>query len=253
MSTAISREVIEELRKYDSPTICNVIELFGYQPRNVGWVHKDVAAVYPELPPMVGFAVTATFRSATAGEPGEKAIGLADQLEAFESVPGPRVVVIQDLDDPPCGAVYGEVMVSSYRGFGAVGLVTNGYARDVLQIKPLEFPCFASGYGVSHSYCRVLSVQKTVDIGGLTIRPGMLLHGDANGVAAIPLEIAAEVAGACAEFVAAEDVVIAAARQSKPTLAAYREASAEFNRRRTALTERLQKRATQSNDGEAMA
>ena len=60
-------------------------------------------------------------------------------------------------------------------------------------------------------------------------------------------------AGACAEFVAAEDVVIVAARQSKPTLAAYRDASAEFNRRRTTLTERLQKRATQSNDGEAMA
>ena len=75
---------------------------------------------------------------------------LADQVAGFDAVPAPRVMVIQDLDDPPAAAVYGEVMASTYQAFGCVGLVTNGFARDILQVRELKFPCFASGVCVSH-------------------------------------------------------------------------------------------------------
>ena len=252
MTAPLTNEVLDELRKYDSPTICNVIELLDYRPRNLGFAHAQVRAVFPTLPPTVGYAVTATFRSATEADRGETATSLADQLEAFATVPEPRIVVIQDLDDPPCGAVFGEVMVSSYKGFGCIGLVTNGYARDIAQIKPLDFQCFAAGLSVSHAYCRVLDVQVPVQIGGATIRPGDLLHGDENGVTTIPLEIAADVAGACKAFVDAEAVVINAARQANPTLDAYRIAMAEFGKRRAVIAARLRKSAARSG-GEDLA
>src|SRR5207244_3370498 len=110
-----------------SPTVCNVIELFDYRSRSAGFLNHRIRAIYPELPPMVGYAVTATLRTATPNTPEETTVTLPEQVAAFEGVPTPRVMVIQDLDDPPLGAVYGEVMTSTYQGFGCVGLVTNGF------------------------------------------------------------------------------------------------------------------------------
>ena len=234
----LAPQVLETLARYDSPTICNVIELFDYRSRSAGFLSHRIRAVYPELPPMVGYAVTATLRTATPKTPEETSIALAEQVAACENIPTPRVMVIQDLDDPPMGAVYGEVMTSAYQGFGCVGLVTNGFGRDVLQVQPMKFPCFASGISVSHGYSRLLSVNEPVTIGGVVIWPGDLLHGDANGVTTIPIEIAERVAEACAPFVAAEEVAITAAR-SNPTSEKYAQAFAEFRRRRDDLARKL--------------
>jgi regulator of RNase E activity RraA len=253
MDAPFSPDVLDELTKYDSPTICNIIELFDCRARNVGYAHADIRAMYPQLPPMVGYAVTATFRSAHAPEAGEPCATLPDQIEAFSSIPKPWVVVIQDLDHPLGAAVYGEVMVSTYKGFGAVGLVTNGYGRDILQIEPLNFACFTAGAAVSHAYCRVIDTQVPVEIGGLTVKPGDLLHGDANGLTNIPKTIVNEVAGACAEFVDAEEVIVQAARQKNPDLDTYRKAVQEFGKRRAALTDRLRKGTAGGDDGDALA
>ena len=253
MEAPFSPDVLDELTKYDSPTICNVIELFECRPRNLGYAHAHVRAMYPQLPPMVGYAVTATFRSAHAPEPGEPCATLPDQIEAFSNISKPWVVVIQDLDHPLGTAVYGEVMVSTYKGFGAVGLVTNGYGRDIIQIEPLNFACFTAGAAVSHAYCRVIDTQVPVEIGGLTVKPGDLLHGDANGLTNIPNDIVNEVAGACAEFVDAEEIIIQAARREKPDLDTYRKAVQEFGKRRTGLAARLRKSAAKKDEGDALA
>jgi len=231
--------VLETLAKFDTPTICNVIELCGYRAFNSGFFNHRIRAVYPELPPMVGYAVTATLRTAAPATPEEKPIGLPQQVATFEAVPAPRVVVIQDLDDPPLGAVYGEVMTSTYQGFGCVGLITNGFGRDVLQLRPMKFPCFATGISVSHGYSRLLSAGEPVTVGGVLVRPGDLLHGDANGVTTIPLELAERVAEACEPFVAAEEVIIGAARAKDRSLQKYTEAVAEFRRRKNELAQRL--------------
>lgn len=253
MEAPFAPEVLDELTKYDSPTICNIIELFECRPRNVGYAHAHIRATYPQLPPMVGYAVTATFRSSHAPEPGESAMSLPDQVASFAHTPKPWVVVIQDLDHPLGSAVYGEVMVSTYQGFGAVGLVTNGYGRDIIQIEPLNFPCFTAGAAVSHAYCRVIETQVPVQIGGLTVNPGDLLHGDANGLTNIPHDIVREVAGACAEFVDAEEVIIQVARREKPDLDTFRKAVGEFGKRRNALAARLRKETASGNNDDALA
>ncbi len=236
--TDLEATVREKLARFDSATICNVIELLDVRARNCGFLRPPVQAMFPQLPPMVGYAVTATFRSATMPPDDEPALTLAQQVELFEPIPKPRVVVIQDLDDPPFAAVFGEVMTSTYKGFGCVGLVTNGYARDLPAIAEMNFPVFAAGVCVSHAYCRILEVGTAVNITGVTIRPGDLLHGDANGVTTIPTQIAEAVAHACEDFVAAEEVVISAAR-SGPDMARYKQAATEFMRRRDAIRQRL--------------
>src|SRR6185369_15729099 len=111
---SITPETLAKLRKFDTPTICNVIELFDVIPRNRGYMDQRVKCNFPELPPMVGFATTACFRS-DAPAAGDAYGSIQKQLEQFAKLPGPAVVVFQDIDDPPAAAVFGEVMCSTYQ------------------------------------------------------------------------------------------------------------------------------------------
>jgi regulator of RNase E activity RraA len=220
----ISEATLAELRRFDTPTVCNVIELFAIRPREQGYLDRRIAACFPKLPPMVGFASTATFRSAAAPRAGDAYAGLREQIARFGELPGPPVVVFQDLDDPPAAATFGEVMCTTYQAFGAAGLITSGTGRDLDQVEPLAFPCFSSGTQCAHGWCHFPSLHTTIRVGGVTIHPGDLLHGDRNGITTIPVDIASEVPGACADFMAAEAMVLGYLKAGKVTPHGFAEA-----------------------------
>lgn len=205
---SITPATLAKLAKYDTPTICNVIELFDIRPRNRGYMDARVKCNFPEFPPIVGFACTAAFRSDAPPAGGDAYGSIQKQLQQFAELPGPAVVVFQDLDDPPAAAVFGEVMCSTYQAFGSVGLVTNGAGRDLEQVRALKYPVFTGSTICSHGYCHMLHLGLPVRVGGLMVNQGDLLHGDANGVSNIPPEIANEVADIADEFVAAEAIVL---------------------------------------------
>lgn len=198
----------EDLHKFDTPTICNAIELFDVRPRNVGYMNDTIKACFPKMPPMVGYAVTSTFRSMAPPRGGDVYASMSDQVAAFPALPGPPVIVYQDLDVPIISATFGEVMCSTYQAFGAKGIITSGAGRDLDQVEALGFAAFTSGSICSHGYCHTLAVNVPVVVGGITVYPGDLLHGDLNGVTTIPQEIASEVAQVCRELMAAEQVVL---------------------------------------------
>jgi len=236
----ITAATLAKLAKYDTPTVCNVIELFDVLPRNRGYMDGRVKCNYPDLPPMVGFAATAAFRSDAPPMGGDAYGSIQAQLEQFARLPGPAVVVFQDLDDPPAAAVFGEVMCSSYQGFGSVGLVTNGAGRDIEQVRALKYPVFTGSTICSHGYCHILHIGLPVRVGGLMVNTGDLLHGDSNGVAAIPLDIATEVADACQEFVDAEVPVLEYVKgPGEKSTARYGELRKEFQAAIAALQKRL--------------
>lgn len=230
------------LRHYDTPTICNVIELFAVRPRHTGYMDGRIRACFPELPPVVGYAATATFRAAFERSGASSYATLAEQVRRFEEIPGPPIVVFQDLDDPPVAATFGEVMCASYQAFGAVGLVTSGAARDLEQVRQLKFAAFASGMICSHGYSHFVSLHTPVRVGGLAVHPGDLLHADANGVTSIPHEIAGEVADVAAEFVAAEAVVLDFLKTGSKDVKQYAEARQESQRQIATLAQRVQSR-----------
>lgn len=236
---AVPAADLETLRKYDTPTICNVVELFDARPRTAGYMDKRIQACYPKLPPMVGYASTATFRSAAPPVAGNVYSGLAEQVAAFAELPGPVVVVFQDLDSPVASATFGEVMCSTYKAFGAAGLITSGAARDLDQVEAMNFPCFADGTICAHGYCHVVQLHVPIHVGGVAVRPGDLLHGDRNGVTMIPNELASLVAGACAEYVAAEQVVLDYLKAGKPDPRGYAAARQQCKERIDALARRL--------------
>src|SRR5687768_10315446 len=204
----ISPATLKKLTKFDTPTICNVIELFDLRPRNRGYMDARVKCNFPDFPPVVGYACTAAFRSDAPPAGGDAYGSIQTQLDQFSKLPGSAIVVFQDLDDPPAAAVFGEVMCSTYKAFGSAGLITNGAGRDLEQVRALKYPVFTGSTICSHGYCHLLHLGLPVRVGSLVVNQGDLLHADANGVTNIPMEIAGEVADIGGEFLAAEEIVM---------------------------------------------
>ena len=240
-SAPLTRDQIDELCQYDTPTICNAIEMFAVRPRHVGYMDGRIRACFPELPPIAGYAATATFRSAFERAEGSSYSTLDEQVRRFEEIPGPAIVVFHDLDDPPAAATFGEVMCASYQRFGAAGLVTSGAGRDLEQVRRLRFPVFTSGAICSHGWSHFVSLMAPVRVGGLAVRPGDLLHADANGVTNIPHDIASEVADVAAEFVAAEAGLLEFVRAGPPEVKLYAVVRREMQDRIAALAARVRR------------
>jgi 4-hydroxy-4-methyl-2-oxoglutarate aldolase len=204
MPDALEPSVLEALRKYDSPTLSNAIETFDVRPRDEGYMSHEVRCMFPDLGVMVGYAATATMRA--RGRAPSDPEPLAAHVR---TVPGPRFVVVQDLDDPPGhGSLWGEVMATTYAALGCVGTVTDGCVRDLDEARGIGFAFFARCVGVSHGYVRTETVGEPVTVGGLTVHPGDLLHADQHGVLLIPREIAADLPAAADRVVAAEQEFI---------------------------------------------
>ena len=237
----VDPSVLAALKKFDTPTICNVLELFDVRPRTAGYMDGRILPCYPKLPPMVGYACTATFRAGSPARSGDVYAGLGKQVEAITAMAGPAVIVFQDIDDPVTSATFGEVMCTTYKAFGCAGLITSGTGRDLDQVEPLDFPCFTNGTICSHGYCQVVDLQTPVRVGGVTVYPGDLLHGDRNGVSTIPNDLASLVVDSCPPFMAAESVVLDYLKAGKPDVKGYNDRRNECQRLIGELAKKIKK------------
>jgi 4-hydroxy-4-methyl-2-oxoglutarate aldolase len=215
---------LAKLTRFDTPTISNAIELFEVRPRSSGYMDGRIRACFPEMPPIAGYAATATMRCAEPKREGDVYGSLDEQVARFAELPGAPIVVFQDLDDPPIAATFGEIMCTTYRAFGAAGLITSGGARDLDQVRRLGFSAFSNGVICSHGYSHIVDLHRPVRVGGLVVHPGDLLHADTNGVTTIPLAIAGQIADVAAEFVAAEAIVLDCLQQTPGDVKRFGEA-----------------------------
>jgi len=190
----LSDQLIEALSRIDSPTVANAIEFFQVRDPTTGYASMELRCQYPALKPMVGYAVTCTVDSTTPLPKGKNV--QFDFFRAIEAAPKPAVVVLQDVGPQRLRSCHaGDVLSTIFQKLGAVGLVTDGGVRDVDGIaeRAPGFQVFAAGTVVSHGVPRFIEVGVTVNICGMTVQPGDLLHGDANGLLVVPMEIAAQV------------------------------------------------------------
>jgi 4-hydroxy-4-methyl-2-oxoglutarate aldolase len=196
MSDRLTLQQLDELRAIDSPTIANAIEYFTVRPRVSGYCGTNVRCLIPESGVMLGYAVTCKGDSTSEDKERREHTKLYQHIAAMQ--PLPVVVVIGDDGDPnkvhlSCHA--GEMMATTMKRVGAVGLLTNGGLRDIREITALgNFGYYARGLVVAHGRPSIYDIGATVHIDGMEIRPGALLHGDENGVTIIPAEIADQVA-----------------------------------------------------------
>jgi regulator of RNase E activity RraA len=201
MVAKLTPQQLAELRAIDSPTIANAIEYFTIRPRVAGYCGSNVRCLTPDAGFMLGYAVTCKGDSTTEDKDRREHTELYRAIAAVQ--PLPAIVVIGDDGDPSkihlsCHA--GEMMATTMKRVGAVGLVTNGGLRDIREINALGgFHYFGRGLVVAHGRPCIYDVGATVNIDGMEVHSGDLLHGDENGVTVIPAEIADQVAAKAIE------------------------------------------------------
>jgi regulator of RNase E activity RraA len=220
-ASLLSAEQLEELRRYNTPTISNAIELFDVRPRHLGFLPHEIRCLLPHLGPIIGYAVTSRTSAAHSAEPAGPDL-TADYLRYVAAQPGPKVAVGQDLDSPPgLGAQFGEVNATIHKRLGCVGHVTDGCPRDLDEVEQLGFQLFGRNACVSHAYVRLVDFGKPVALAGVEVRPGDLIHADKHGVCIIPLEVAARVAEACRDVERMERPLLELCRSDQFDLEEY--------------------------------
>lgn len=188
---------IEQFRRLSTCIVSSAIETFRVRLPNTGFADSSIRCIFEDQPPMIGYAATARIRSANPPMEVGASFDYYDRTDWWKNIltiPAPRVVVIEDVDEHPgLGAFVGEVHANILLALGCVGVVTNGAVRDLPDIRPTEFQMFAGNVSVSHAYAHLFDFGGAVEVGGLKVQPGALIHGDCHGVQTIPLEIAARV------------------------------------------------------------
>lgn len=200
---------IEKLKAFDSPTISNAIERLNVRLRNEGFMSGPARCRFPNLPPMVGYAATARIRTSAPPMSHRCYYDRMDWWNYVAGLPEPRVLVLQDADRQPAfGAFVGEIHAAIGLALKCVGCITNGAVRDLPALEALRFQVFARRLSVSHAYAHIAEFGEPVEIDGLKINSGDLLHGDRHGVVEVPLSIAADVPGEASKLLEKEKELV---------------------------------------------
>lgn len=206
----LSQELLSQLRKIDTPTIANALELMDIRPRTEGFMRPEIRSVSPVTETYVGYAVTGVI---SARHRSPNALERRDYYEAIESIPAPRMVVLHDLDYPATiGSYWGEIQGNIALGLGCVGAVTDGGVRDLKEAEAMGFPFWAKEVLVSHGYVHAVAYNVPVDVGGVYVQPGDLIAADLHGVIQIPIAAADRLPAAAEALTEQEAIVIGAAR-----------------------------------------
>jgi regulator of RNase E activity RraA len=212
-------DLIQQLGQLDSSTIANAIEMFDVRLRNTGFADSSVHCMSPDLPKMVGYAATVRIRTAAPPMEGHVFLDRTDWWTHILSIPAPRIVVVEDLDNPPgLGSFIGEVHANILSSLGCVGIVTNGAVRDLPAMRAIRFAAFAGNLSPSHAFAHILDFDRPVVVGRMKVKSGDLLHGDLNGVQQIPLEIAAQLPDAAKRIEHNKERLVTLCRSSEFTL-----------------------------------
>ena len=209
-----SADLLALLARFDTPTICNGLEAVMPERQATGFTTENLIPANPALPPVVGYARTALIRAvdtpaAGAAEMHERRLAYYDYVAAE---PHPTVVVIQDIDPHPgFGAFWGEVQTAVHKGLGALGGVTNGSIRDLDQIAP-GFQLLAGKIGPSHAHVHLVEFGGPVNVFGMAVKHGDLIHADRHGAVVVPAAALDGLAAAIDKIARREKLILDAAR-----------------------------------------
>jgi 4-hydroxy-4-methyl-2-oxoglutarate aldolase len=188
MTPPLPHSELLQLKRWNTPTIYN------------GWeqiTKHDVAAdcfnleetrdFMPQMGPMVGYAVTVVIEPSNKSHREANPNSWLEYRKYVASVPGPKIVVVQDLDKPRViGSFWGEVNSNTHRAMGCVGTIIDGGIRDVDEMTNAGFKALARRLCVGHAHVHVIRFNCEVEVFGRKIQPGQLIHADKHGFMAIP-------------------------------------------------------------------
>jgi regulator of RNase E activity RraA len=177
---------LEILKQWDTPTICNALEIVVPERRAIGFTVEPMVCIDPAAPPIVGVARTGTIRAKEP--PRGKVAARTDWFDYVADAVFPTLVVLQDLDDRPgYGAFWGEVQSNLHKALGAVGCVTNGSFRD-LTAWAKGFQMIGGRVGPSHAHVHLVDFGKPVNVFGMQVAHNDVVHADYHGAVVVPAE-----------------------------------------------------------------
>ena len=186
----LSHADLLQLKRWNTPTIFNGWEQFTkHDASREGLNVEETRDFMPEMGPMVGFALTVVCEPSNQAHPEANPRAWSEYREYVASVPGPKIVIVQDLDKPRLhGAFWGEVNSNIHRALGCVGTIIDGGIRDLDEMRNSGFKALARRMCVGHAFSCPVSWGSAVEVFGRTIEPGQLIHADKHGFLAIPRE-----------------------------------------------------------------
>ncbi|MBV8494424.1 MAG: RraA family protein [Alphaproteobacteria bacterium] len=216
MPSLPDRHALEALRAYDTPTICNALEIVVPARRAIGFTRRPLVACFPEMKPVVGFARTALIRSREP-HPRDRESANRIRLGYYEHIgaePLPSLAVIQDIDSPDTGfgAFWGEVQSHVHKGLGCTGVITDGSVRDI-DAMATDFFVLAGSIMPSHAHVHLVEFGGTVSVAGMVVSANDIIHADRHGAVVIPPDAVEKIPAACDLLARRERVLIEASKQ----------------------------------------
>lgn len=194
---ATTDELLKELRQFDTPSVTNVVATYPgqdiclglYNPWTENWyTDQTIRCMYPELGPLVGYAVTCVF---ALPDPGFDRLSFMDVIDALDASPKPTVLVFEQKFPPEIAGKVGLAggnMTAAMQAVGCVGAISNGPSRDIDEIRPMKFQYMLSGVTAGHGGMAVQAVNAPVSVGGMDVAAGELIHMDENGAVKFPAD-----------------------------------------------------------------
>ncbi len=220
---------LEALRRWDTPTICNALEIVAPARRGRGFTLKPFTAADPVLPPICGVARTGRIRAAapsgrTREQDRDARLGWYEYVADADL---PTVVVLEDLDETPgVGAFWGEVNTNVHKGLGVLGCVTSGSFRDLDMLAP-GFQIIGGAVNPSHAHVHVVDFRGDVVVHGMPCSHEDVVHADRHGAVVIPADAVRAIPAAIDLITRREKVVLDMCKRSDFNIAALREALAK--------------------------
>jgi len=207
---------LEALRAFDTPTICNALEVVAPHRRALGFNRRPLDAPFTALKPVVGFARTATIRCREPHPLGARHAGKISfaYYEHIAAPPMPSIAVIQDLDGPDIGlgSFWGEVNSHMHRGLGCAGVITDGSIRD-LDMWAEGFYALAGSIMPSHAHVHVVDIGTIVNVAGMVVAPNDVIHADRHGAVVVPADVIKAVPEAANLLARREKVIVEASKK----------------------------------------
>ena len=224
MSGLSEQEMLEKLKRFDTPTVGNIVATYPHHPLCLGiydpwrgnwYTDQSLRCIYPELGRNIGYAVTVVY---SLPDTGDGKLSFTDLIDALGRSKKPSIVIIKQEFPPeilPRVGLCGGQMTAAFQACGAVGVVTNGPSRDVDEIRPMKFQYLMSGVTSGHGDFEIKAINVPVSVAGMDVTPGEIIHLDENGACKFPADRLGDVCRNIDAFIEGEEKRAVALKQAK--------------------------------------
>ena len=227
--------LLKLLQSVDTPTVCNAIEVAQGKRGFDAFTRGTMLCSAPDEPAIVGYARTAKIAAVNAPTEAPEVIK-ARRMAYYKHMadaPMPAVAVVEDTDFPDCiGAYWGEINTTVHKGFGLSGTLTNGVMRDLGDV-PTGYPVIAGSIGPSHGFVHVQEIGTQIEIFGMTVTEGDLIHADRHGALVIPKDVIETLEASIEKLLSTETLILEPARSAGFDFEVFEEAWITFEKSRT--------------------